>query len=270
MAILEGTHIIHTVQHGDTLYSLAVRYESDVDLIVKANALYPPFTENYLIYPGSQLVIPKKDLDRSVTLYAIVQGETLYSIGRLIHARADLLAGMNDTIQNPHFVYPFQQVIIPAVIYEIEEGDSLSSIAGSLGVSLQTILNANRYRMSISPDLIYEGTHLIVPTPSSKNIVVFEPRPGSLFSDGSLITGLARAFEANVLYSVKDDTDRIISRERYTTAALAGPAYGPFMVSVPFDERPRSETGELWVYTRSAKDGEINDLVKVKVRFSGN
>ncbi|MBM7094499.1 LysM peptidoglycan-binding domain-containing protein [Bacillus sp. H-16] len=267
MAILDGTHSIHTVQAGDTLYSLALRYESDVEDIIKANALYPPFTEQYTIFPGEKLIIPKRYPDRSVTLYTVSEGETLGAISKRFGTTPDLIAGMNDTIQNPDFIYPYQQVSIPAVIYVIEEGDSLFTISHSLGVSLQKVLTANQFRTGISPDLIYEGTFLIIPLPTSGNIVVFEPRPGAPFNDGGIISGLARAFEANVLYRLVDQNDKTVSGERFTTAALAGPAYGSFVASVPFDNLPTSDTGTLWVYTRSAEDGSVQDLVKLKVSF---
>ena len=45
--------IIYTVKRGDTLYSIARKYETYVSNLFKFNYLVPPYT----IYPGQQLVV---------------------------------------------------------------------------------------------------------------------------------------------------------------------------------------------------------------------
>nr|WP_312576401.1 LysM peptidoglycan-binding domain-containing protein [Sedimentibacter sp.] len=45
--------ILYTVNPGDSLYSIARRYGTFVDNLVKYNYLSPP----YIIYPGQQLVV---------------------------------------------------------------------------------------------------------------------------------------------------------------------------------------------------------------------
>lgn len=85
--------------------------------------------------------------------------------------------------------------------------------------------------------------------------------------NGQRIEGQARAFEANVLHQLRDTNGVIVSNERFTTADEGTPEYGNFTSILPFDRTSTSNTGELWVYTRSAKDGSIQDLVKTKVYF---
>ena len=85
--------------------------------------------------------------------------------------------------------------------------------------------------------------------------------------NGQRIEGQARVFEANVLYQLRDANGTIVSNERSTMADKGAPEYGNFTSTLPFDRTPTSNTGELWVYTRSAKDGSIQDLVKTKVYF---
>ncbi|PYZ98293.1 spore gernimation protein [Alteribacter lacisalsi] len=259
--------MLHQVRPGDTLYSLAIRYNSNVEQIVRGNGLYPPFTENFLIYPGQQLVIPVRDSGRSVTLYVVNPGETLTQAGNLFSASYELIAGINDTIQNPDYLIANQQIIIPAVVYEVREGSSLFGISQEMGVPLDSILRANRNRPAISADLIYPGTLLIVPLPVSVNIAVFDPLPGTVISDGSLITGIARAFEGTVLLEVTDSAGRVIAEEWFTTAASGAPAYAPFLTTVNYDRIPAEEKGFLQVYTRSAKDNTVQDLVSIPVRF---
>ncbi len=98
-------------------------------------------------------------------------------------------------------------------------------------------------------------------------MVVWTPLPGSKVSSGFNIQGQARSFEANVLYQLRDANGVTVSRERFTTADIGAPAYGNFTSTVPFDRTPTAGIGELWVYTRSAKDGSIQDLVRTKVYF---
>ena len=45
--------IIYTVKPGDSLYSIAIRYGTFIDNLIKFNYLTPP----YIIYPGQQLVV---------------------------------------------------------------------------------------------------------------------------------------------------------------------------------------------------------------------
>lgn len=267
MAIQRGTHIIHTVQPGDTVYSLAVRFESDVNAISRANALYPPYTDPFVIFPGEVLVIPRQYVDPTDTLYVIQPGESLGLISQRYSTDWELLAGINRTVQNPNMIFPNQQLLIPVFVFDVNLNDTLYSISQQTGVSVEKILLANTFRTSISPDLIYEGVKVLIPLPSTKNIVVVEPIPGSVVRKNSIIDGFARVFEANVLYRLIDANDTEVIEETFTSADYAGPNYGRFRDRMLFDTYPTAEEGKLQVYTRSAMDGSIQDLVEIKVFF---
>lgn len=267
MGIQYGTHIVHTVQPGDTLYRLAWRYESDSDIIARVNGIYPPFTDMFVIYPGQVLVIPSTASARQKTLYVVQPGDILNSISGRFSSYPELVAGINSTVQNPDVLFPNQQLKIPLFLYDVEMGDSLFSISEKTGVPLDAIITANRFRPAVSPDLIYEGIKLMIPVPSSLNIVVTEPLPGAVITDGNPISGFARAFEANVLYRLLDDNDVEIVEETFTTADFAGPEFGQFRDTLPFAASPTSSGGVLQVYTRSAKDGSIQDLTEVNILF---
>ena len=267
MATQIGTHIIHTVKPGDTIYNLAIRYESDVDRIVRVNGIYPPFTDPFIIYPGQVLVIPRIAVDHTETLYVVQPGETINMLAQRFSSSAALIVGINPTVQNPDFIFPNQQLRIPAFTYEVEMSDSLYSISEKTGVSLNEIMLANSLRPSISVDLIYEGIKLIIPIPTSQNIIVFQPLPGTTVRDNSSIKGYARAFEANILYRLVDSDEVEVIEESFTTAEFAAPNYGRFNDTLSFQRAPTSSEGELQVYTRSAKDGSIQDLVQIKVNF---
>ncbi|WP_338448158.1 LysM peptidoglycan-binding domain-containing protein [Niallia oryzisoli] len=265
MPIITRKNYLYTVRPGDTLYSIAQKYRSSVQEILRINHLFPPVTDPGLIFPGNLLAVPDLTTTGKVS-YIVNPGDSIHSIAYKFRTFVDLVAGINN-IENPNIIYSGQSLIIPAFIYEIQMGDSLFSISRRFGIPLQNIISANQGRPGFQPDVIWAGYQLILPQNTSRNIFVWNPLPGTKVTSGQSVEGQARAFEANVLHQLRDDNGVIVSNERFTTADIGAPAYGTFSSTVPFDRNPSSNTGELWVYTRSAKDGSIQDLVKTTVYY---
>lgn len=263
-AVLKKSYI-YTVRAGDTLYSIARKFGSTVEAIERANHLYEPVTDPGLIFPGDVLVVPSFASTPKVT-YVVKSGDTVNKIAAVFTAFGDLVAGIND-LADPNLITVNQELLVPAFVYQIQQGDSLSSISRRYGVSVAAITNANQGRPGFQPDLIWPEYHLIIPLPTSVNIIVWTPLPGTKVSSNLKLEGQARAFEASVSYQLRDANGVVVSRERFTTADEGAPEYGNFTATVPFDRAPTATTGELWVYTRSANDGSIQDLVKIKVYF---
>lgn len=269
MTAIQTTNYLYTVQPRDTLYSIASRLGSTVPAIEQANSLYPPFTDPGLIFPGQLLIVPGGRYGYRYEVYYIVSpGDTLLSISQQFSGEFDLLLGINSQIANPNLIYLNQPILVPAFIYEIQSGDSLYRIASQTGIRIEDIIKANDRRASFSPDVLYPGYRLILPLASSRNILVNRPLPGDTIQSGSLIEGVARVFEANVLYSIVDNAGNVISPENFITARAAGPEYGYFSTNVEFNREPTTSTGDLRVYTRSANDGSVQDLVRVKIGFT--
>lgn len=266
MGVLHETQILYTVQSGDTLYSIAIQFNSTVDLIQRANAIYPPITDPYLIFPGWLLVVPVPTMQPYRSIYIVKPGDTLYSIARQFSVHFDLLAGVNQIV-NPFTIFINQPLWVPAFQYEVQPGDTLTRISEHLGISVPLILQANEGRPGFSRDLLYPAYRLIIPAPSSQNITIIRPLAGDKITSGYRVEGFARVFEANVLMQLRDDNNTIVTNERFTTALQGAPDYGYFSQTLPFDQIPTTRGGELWVYARSAKDGSIIDLVKVRVYF---
>ena len=265
LSIVFNKTYIYTVSKGDTLYSIARRFGSSVEAIGRANHLFDPVTDPGLIYPGDVLVVPVLSKTGKVT-YIVKSGDTVSKIASRFDAFSDLVSGIND-LENPNIIFPNQPLTVPVFIYEIQSGDTLSAISKRFGISLSSITMANQNRPGYQGDLIWPEYELILPLPTSRNIVVWTPLPGTIVVNGQRIEGQARVFEANVLYQLRDANGTIVSNERSTMADKGAPEYGNFTSTLPFDRTPTSNTGELWVYTRSAKDGSIQDLVKTKVYF---
>ncbi len=267
MPIAPGTHLVYTVRPGDTLYAIANQFGSSVPAIEQANALYPPFADPGLIYPGQKLLILLPGMsDQSAVQYQVAEGDTLYRIAEQYSVGVDMLAALNQ-IERPDILQVARLLYIPAIVYAVEPGDSLFRISRRLGVPMSELARANRNRPGFSPDVIYPGYLLVVPLPSSTNIVVFHPLPGTRVSAGTTLSGVARAFEASVLYQIRDAAGRTVTRERPFTTEAGGPAFGSFQVPIQFDAQPSTSTGTIMVYTRSVRDGSIQDLVEVTVMF---
>ena len=87
-----GGDNIYTVVSGDTLYSIARRYNTTVDEIKRLNNL----TSN-ILQIGQQLIIPSTTNDN---IYTVVSGDTLYSIARRYNTTVDEIKRLNNLTSN--------------------------------------------------------------------------------------------------------------------------------------------------------------------------
>ncbi|MCA1053976.1 LysM peptidoglycan-binding domain-containing protein [Rossellomorea aquimaris] len=265
MPTIQSKGLIYTVKPGNTLYGIAAQFGSTITAIERANHLYPPVTDRGLIFPGDVLVVPTS-ASNPLMNYIVTSGDTLSAIAQTFDTHVDLLAGVN-SIPNPDLILVDQQLLVPAFSYKIVTGDSLYSISRRFGVSVSDIEDANTGRPGFQRDVIWPDFHLIVPIPTSRNIFVTKPLPGNVINSGQSVQGFARVFEAVVNYQLRDQNGVIVTSERYAMTDEGAPAYGFFNAPLSFNRPPTTASGELWVYSRSAKDGSIQDLVKIKVYF---
>ncbi len=107
----------HTIQRGETLYRIALRYGVSMDAIAQANGL----TNMSRILAGQQLIIPNFDasgdtvenpLVAGTPVYHTIQpGETLASIAAVYGMTLDQLIQLNN-ITNPNLIYRGQQLAV--------------------------------------------------------------------------------------------------------------------------------------------------------------
>ena len=180
---------IHTVQPGQTLYSIGMRYGVTVAEILAVN---PSLNPNR-IHAGNQIVIPipgqpapapapQPGQTGTEVQHTVAPGEYL----GLIAERYDVLVAdilRRNSIANPDLVYPGTVLIIPGVIVEaapvpaapapgqetqptgevqhtVARGEYLGLIAERYDVLVADILRRNNIS---NPDLVYPGTVLIIP-----------------------------------------------------------------------------------------------------------
>jgi LysM repeat protein len=188
---------IHTVQRGDTLYRIAVRYGVSMDAIAEANGI----TNRSRILAGQQLVIPNYDpsptevdnpLVAGTPIYhTVTGGDTLGSIANRYGMTISQLMRLNN-IADPNVIYRGQQLAVwsttdaepneasvsgapnepaatvaeppaaaPSTTYTVQPGDHLALIARRFGVSWSELAQANNLS---NPNQIYSGQTLIIPS----------------------------------------------------------------------------------------------------------
>lgn len=157
---------VYTVQSGDTLYSIAKKYDVSVDAIKEANNL-----PNNTLTIGQILIIPTEETD--YILYTVVAGDSLYAIARKYGLTMQELMEFNNLGST---LLSIGQVLkIPAAVeetippvtettYTVKSGDSLYSIAKKYNTTVSDLMTYNR----LTSNLLSIGQVLKIPTNTSE------------------------------------------------------------------------------------------------------
>ncbi len=155
---------IHTVVRGDTLYSIANRYQTSVDALRQHNSL-----GSTAIRPGQELRIPGTRSSgataRNSATYTVRAGDSLSTIASRHGTSVQALRAHNGLRSNT--IQPGQQLRIPgtetaeatSTVYTVRRGDSLSTIASRHGTSVQALRDHN----GLSNNTIQPGQNLVIP-----------------------------------------------------------------------------------------------------------
>ena len=150
----------YIVKSGDSLYSIALKYNTTVAELKSLNDL----TTNALSI-GQVLTIPGDKVDNQVTgnTYVVKSGDSLYSIALKNNTTVSELKSLNNLTSN---ILSIGQVLkLPSsvndtVTYIVKSGDTLYSIARRYGVTVDDIMRAN----NMSNNLLSLNQVLIIPS----------------------------------------------------------------------------------------------------------
>ena len=107
-----------TVSRGDTLYTIAQRYDVPLRSIIDANHLDPPFR----VAAGTTLQLPQE------RFHVVKQGDTLYGIARLYGVEVSALASLN-RLNSPYALRSGETLYLPAAVEPPEK--SAPAVAGA-------------------------------------------------------------------------------------------------------------------------------------------
>lgn len=100
----------YTVQKGDTLSEIGVRYHLSVAKLLDLN---PGIHNPDVIYPGQKIRISGKISSPHVNAtYRVVKGDTLSSIAAAHHLTLATIERLNPQIKNPDLIFPGQIVVL--------------------------------------------------------------------------------------------------------------------------------------------------------------
>ena len=145
----------YTVKSGDTLSSIATRFNTTYQDLARINNIVSP----YVIYPNQVIKIKgdntvANNTSNSATTYVVKSGDTLSGIATKYGTSYQSLANLND-ISYPYTIYPNQVLKVNGTAsktYTVHSGDTLSGIANKLGVSVSYLQSKNHIS---NPNLIY-------------------------------------------------------------------------------------------------------------------
>jgi len=163
---------IYVIKYGDTLSSIAAKFNTTVEKLVELNNISNP----NLIYAGRTLIIEitgdtEEGTSQSNTIrYTVKYGDTLNSLARRYNTTVQSIVTLNG-IRNPNLIYVGQVLTIQRddytiygdtnhKLYTVRYGDTLWAIARRYNTTINAIATLNGIQ---NPNRIYAGTVLRIP-----------------------------------------------------------------------------------------------------------
>ncbi len=106
---------VHTVQSGDSLFAIAVRFGVTLEALKAAN---PQITNPDLIYPGQAVCVPAPRPPVTCpngTLYTVKAGDTMLDIATRFGVTLQALLAANPQVTDPNRIFAGQTLCIPSL-----------------------------------------------------------------------------------------------------------------------------------------------------------
>lgn len=170
----------YVVKSGDTLFSIAQTYGTDVDTVRRLNNLPDDTLQvgQVLIVPGTGVVQQPGVTPGALQptpipglVYTVQSGDNLSGIAAQFGVAWQDIAAANNILGPNYNIFRGQKLTIPGVTatpasageikkHVVRSGDTLGSIAVQYGVTVQSILEANQLA---NPDFLRVGQELVIP-----------------------------------------------------------------------------------------------------------
>ena len=130
----------YTINPGDTLNSIADRFNTKPDILMDINNLY--FPDEFRV--GMDIIVPK-NAEQYFNYYTIETGDSLYKIAKKYNINPTLLASLNG-LNMEDYIYPNQTILLPKnglTVYLTKQGDTISDIIENLNTTLNELIEEN-------------------------------------------------------------------------------------------------------------------------------
>lgn len=181
-----GSGNTYTVQRGDSLWSIANRFNTTVNDLINANNL-----SSNILQIGQVLVIPEQPSSGNIT-YTVQRGDTLYGLAQRYNTTVNNIIQANNLTSD---VLLIGQVLtipdseeneITDEFYTVQRGDSLYAIARRFNTTVNELRNLN----NLTSDILQIGQVLRIPTTTTNNTYTVQA--------GDTLWSIANRFDTTV------------------------------------------------------------------------
>lgn len=189
----------HTLQQGETLYSIANRYGLSVDELQALNGNLDPTTlkigQKIRVRGQAKAVATRSNTPAISGTHIVKKGDTLFSISRMYNINVHALRAVNKEVGNSLNIG--QKINLPQgakqnasravaqkkdIIHIVKKGDTLYSIGRNYNVSVQAIMAFN----NMKENSLTVGQKLRIPSSNSsvaqtKSVKVYQVKNGDTF-----------------------------------------------------------------------------------------
>ena len=188
-AVDETEENIYVVKSGDSLYSIAKKYNTTVDNLKNLNNL----TSNVLMI-GQKLLVPTVN-NNSSSIYVVQNGDSLYKIAQKYNTTVNDIKSLNNLSSDALMIG--QTLKIPTntsnsttsgnnITYIVKSGDSLYKIAQRYNTTVNAIKRLN----GLSSDNLSVGQQLLIPSSTSETTYTVQ--------SGDSLYSIAKKFNTTV------------------------------------------------------------------------
>lgn len=162
--------VLYTIKQGDTLYAIAKRFCTTVNMIARYNGIVDPDrieVGRVLRIPVSEIPAMQREKASPYREYIVKKGDTLAAIAAKNGVGLQRIAAVNG-LTDPDSIQEGQVLRIPFPLNKdseqetvIQPGDTLTAIAERVGVMPEQIAQRNNI---VDQDVLLAGESLLLPT----------------------------------------------------------------------------------------------------------